>query len=136
MDAFYLDAFAFEFMGLAMVALCLVVLALPSGRRLPPEWALQVPQDYVEVLQYAVPAAVRDAGIDPGQVIGIATDFTACTVLPTTEDGTPLCELLRSPNVPMPTSSSGGIMPPNRRRTASTALRQNGRNRGCRATAD
>ncbi|WP_368666237.1 ribulokinase [Micromonospora sicca] len=26
-------------------------------------------------------------------VIGIATDFTACTVLPTTADGTPLCEL-------------------------------------------
>jgi hypothetical protein len=27
------DAFAFEFMGLAMIALCLIVLALPSGRR-------------------------------------------------------------------------------------------------------
>jgi len=33
MDAFASDAFTFEFMGLAMVALCLVVLALPSGRR-------------------------------------------------------------------------------------------------------
>ena len=30
---FTLDAFAFEFIGLAMVALCLIVLALPSGRR-------------------------------------------------------------------------------------------------------
>lgn len=28
-----MDAFAFEFMGLMMIALCLVVLALPSGRR-------------------------------------------------------------------------------------------------------
>jgi hypothetical protein len=27
------DAFVFEFMGLAMLALCVVVLALPSGRR-------------------------------------------------------------------------------------------------------
>jgi hypothetical protein len=27
------DAFAFEFMGLVMIALCLVVLAVPSGRR-------------------------------------------------------------------------------------------------------
>jgi len=27
------DAFAFEFMGMLMIALCLVVLALPSGRR-------------------------------------------------------------------------------------------------------
>jgi hypothetical protein len=32
-DGFSLDAFAFEFMGLMMVALCLIVLALPSGRR-------------------------------------------------------------------------------------------------------
>ena len=28
-----MNAFAIEFIGLAMVALCLVVLALPSGRR-------------------------------------------------------------------------------------------------------
>jgi hypothetical protein len=28
-----MDAFAIEFIGLAMVALCLAVLAVPSGRR-------------------------------------------------------------------------------------------------------
>jgi hypothetical protein len=28
-----MDAFAFELMGLAIVALCLVVLAIPPGRR-------------------------------------------------------------------------------------------------------
>ncbi|HWJ11781.1 MAG TPA: ribulokinase, partial [Nocardioides sp.] len=33
------------------------------------------------------------AGIDPADVIGIATDFTACTMVPTLADGTPLCEL-------------------------------------------
>ncbi len=27
------DAFALEFIGMAMIALCLVVLALPSGQR-------------------------------------------------------------------------------------------------------
>ena len=27
------DAFAFEFVGMVMIALCLVVLAIPSGRR-------------------------------------------------------------------------------------------------------
>jgi L-ribulokinase len=64
-----------------------------SGRRLPPDWALQVPSDYVEVLRTAVPAAVEEAGIDPAHVIGIATDFTACTMVPTTGDGTPLCDL-------------------------------------------
>jgi L-ribulokinase len=67
--------------------------ALPgSGEKLPPEWALQVPTDYVHVLRTAVPEAVRAAGIDPASVVGIATDFTACTMVPVTEDGTPLCE--------------------------------------------
>ena len=60
---------------------------------LPPEWALQVPEDYREVLRVAVPAAVEAAGIDPAQVIGIATDFTACTMVPTLTDGTPLNEV-------------------------------------------
>ncbi|MFF8478918.1 ribulokinase [Streptomyces sp. NPDC015414] len=63
-----------------------------SGRRLPPEWALQVPADYIEVLRTAVPSAMRRAGVDPASVIGIATDFTACTMVPTFADGTPLCE--------------------------------------------
>ncbi|WAB84184.1 ribulokinase [Microcella daejeonensis] len=61
-----------------------------TGAALPPEWALQDARDYVEVLQQAVPAAVAAAGIDPGDVIGIATDFTASTPLPVTADGTPL----------------------------------------------
>nr|WP_225956383.1 ribulokinase [Amycolatopsis lexingtonensis] len=64
-----------------------------TGRALPPDWALQVPADYVGVLREAVPAALRDAGADAGDVIGIGTDFTACTMVPTTADGTPLCEL-------------------------------------------
>jgi len=64
-----------------------------SDPRLPPDWALQVPGDYVDVLRTAVPAAVAAAGVDPADVIGIATDFTACTMVPTTADGTPLCEL-------------------------------------------
>src|ERR671919_1087132 len=37
---------------------------------LPGEWALQVPNDYRDVLRYAVPAAIADAGIDPAAVIG------------------------------------------------------------------
>lgn len=63
-----------------------------SGRPLPPDWALQDPADYLDVLRHAVPAAVADAGIGASQVIGIGTDFTACTVLPVLDDGTPLCE--------------------------------------------
>ncbi|MEU1690000.1 ribulokinase [Micromonospora sp. NPDC005707] len=66
---------------------------LPDGTPLPPDWALQDPEDYREVLRHAVPAAVAGAGIDPARVIGVATDFTACTVLPALADGTPLCEV-------------------------------------------
>lgn len=68
--------------------------------RLPPEWALQVPEDYRQVLKQAVPAAVAQAGIDPASVVGIGTDFTACTMVPTTVDGTPLCELPEWANEP------------------------------------
>ncbi|NUP59468.1 MAG: ribulokinase [Pseudarthrobacter sp.] len=64
-----------------------------DGARLPGEWALQVPNDYREVLRKAVPAAVADAGIHPAAVVGIATDFTACTMVPVKADGTPLNEL-------------------------------------------
>ena len=74
---------------------------LPATRRpLPPDWALQLPGDWTEVLRTAVPEALSASGVDPGDVIGIGTDFTACTVLPTTADGTPLCELDRWRNRP------------------------------------
>ncbi len=64
-----------------------------SGRHLPPDWALQVPSDYVDVLRTAVPKALAASGVSAADVIGVGTDFTACTVLPVLADGTPLCEL-------------------------------------------
>ncbi|GAA3770521.1 ribulokinase [Microbacterium kribbense] len=64
-----------------------------TGAALPPDWALQVAADYVDVLKTAVPQAVAAAGIDPTAVIGIGTDFTACTMVPVLSDGTPLHEL-------------------------------------------
>ena len=67
-----------------------LVLTADQGQAQLPEWALQVPADYVNVLKKAVPAA---AGADPRDVVGIGTDFTACTMVPATADGTPLCEL-------------------------------------------
>jgi len=60
---------------------------------LPPDWALQDPDDYLRVLQTAVPEALAAAGADPADVIGLGIDFTACTMLPTRADGTPLCLL-------------------------------------------
>ncbi|MBK8048482.1 MAG: ribulokinase [Anaerolineales bacterium] len=64
-----------------------------SGVKLEPDWALQDPDDYLEVLKRAVPAVLEAGGVNPADVIGIATDFTACTILPVTAAGTPLCTL-------------------------------------------
>ncbi|SBT39743.1 ribulokinase [Micromonospora auratinigra] len=64
-----------------------------GGPSLPPDWALQDPADHREVLRTAVPEALRVAGVDPAEVIGIGVDATSCTVLPTRADGTPLAEL-------------------------------------------
>ncbi len=67
---------------------------LPLGDvKLEPEWALQHPDDYLEVLQISVPAAVHLAGVDPAAVIGIGISFTSCTVLAVDEQFTPLCLL-------------------------------------------
>src|SRR3984957_16170362 len=73
---------------------------LPGGGELPPDWALQVPADYVAALRQGGPEAVLAAGIDPADVIGIGTDFTACTILPVFADGTPLCEVLADSDRP------------------------------------
>lgn len=62
-----------------------------SDRVLEANWALQHPDDYMEVLRTSVPAVIHSSGIDPKQVVGIGIDFTACTVLPIDENGVPLC---------------------------------------------
>ncbi len=62
-----------------------------SDEPLPPDFALQNPQDYIEVLRETIPAVLREGGVASEDVIGIATDFTACTMLPIDEAGTPLC---------------------------------------------
>ena len=62
---------------------------------LPPDWALQDPRDYLAALGDTIPRLLRDAGVEPEAVIGLGIDFTACTMLPTTADGTPLCTVDR-----------------------------------------
>ena len=57
------------------------------------DWALQDPADYIASFRDAVPRVLAESGVDPVDVIGIGIDFTACTMLPTTADGTPLCFL-------------------------------------------
>lgn len=64
---------------------------LPDGQSLPIDYALQHPQDYLDVLGETIPAVLKQANVSPEDVIGIGIDFTSCTVLPIYQDGTPLC---------------------------------------------
>lgn len=68
--------------------------SLPGSQvRLQPDWALQDPNDYLEVFKQAIPAVLKESGVEPADVIGLGIDFTACTMLPTKSDGTPLAFL-------------------------------------------
>ena len=67
---------------------------------LDPDFALQDPNDYLDVFRKTIPAVLQESGVSPEDVIGIGTDFTACTVLPTKADGTPLCFLPEYRNNP------------------------------------
>jgi len=62
---------------------------------LGPDWALQDPQDYLRTIQHTVPSLLAETGVAASSVVGLGIDFTACTMLPTTTDGTPLCSLPR-----------------------------------------
>ena len=65
---------------------------LPDGTtRLEHDWALQHPQDYLDVLAETIPAVLKESKVDPEDVIGIGVDVTACTLLPVNAEGTPLC---------------------------------------------
>lgn len=66
---------------------------LPNGTPLGVDWALQHPQDYLDVFTETIPAVLAKSGVDPKDIIGIGVDFTACTMLPIKRDGTPLCFL-------------------------------------------
>ena len=92
--ALLLDARSGEQLGVSVVTFASGVIdrELPgSGERLPTDWALQDPDDWVAVLEQAIPEVVATAGLDPASVVGIGVDVTSCTVLPVTGDGVPLC---------------------------------------------
>lgn len=65
---------------------------LPDGvTRLGLDWALQHPMDYLEVLEFTVREVLGMSGVPKEDVIGLSTDFTACTILPVDQEGEPLC---------------------------------------------
>ncbi len=54
------------------------------------EWALQHPGDYIEVLEESIPSVIEASGVNAEDIIGLGIDFTACTMLPIDEEGSPL----------------------------------------------
>lgn len=60
---------------------------------LKPDWALQDPEDYIRTLQQTIPTILSQSGVNPQEIIGMGIDFTACSMLPVTAAGIPLCTL-------------------------------------------
>ncbi len=59
--------------------------------KLKGNWALQNPQDYLEVMEETVKQVVKASGVGKDKIIGISIDFTSCTILPIDKNGIPLC---------------------------------------------
>jgi L-ribulokinase len=64
-----------------------------TGERLPPDWALQRPTDWLTGMERTIRTVLAQSRVEPSAVTGIGIDFTSCTVLPAAADGAPLCEI-------------------------------------------
>lgn len=72
-----------------------------TTKPLPPDFAFQHPDDWITSATRATRQAVKDSKLKPEQIVGIGVDFTSCTMLPTLNDGTPLCLLKKYTKRPM-----------------------------------
>ncbi len=72
-----------------------------NGASLPPDYALQHPQDWLDSASIACRTAIREANASADEVVGLGVDFTSCTMLPCLADGTPLCLTEKFKNVPL-----------------------------------
>lgn len=65
---------------------------LPDKRtKLSVNWALQYPQDYLDVLEITISSLLKTSKVDKKDIIGMAIDFTASTILPIDKNAEPLC---------------------------------------------
>ncbi len=84
-----------------------------TGERLPPDWALQDPQDYTEVLEKGISGVLADFPDAARHVVGIGTDTTSCTVMPVTSEGPPCVPSRNGATGATRGPSSGSTTPPN-----------------------
>lgn len=66
---------------------------LPCGKKLPPDFALQHPDDYVFALRECIVGVLKSANAENSDVQAVCIDFTSCTILPHLSDGTPICNV-------------------------------------------
>lgn len=66
-----------------------------TGERLPTDWALQDPDDYVSVLERGIATLVAGHPEAAQHIVGIGVDVTSCTVMPVDHQGEPLCRQQR-----------------------------------------
>jgi L-ribulokinase len=64
-----------------------------KDEKLPPDWALQNPDDWLASLQGIIHQIFQESQVDPKSVIGVGVDFTSSTLVPTLSDSTALCTL-------------------------------------------
>lgn len=64
-----------------------------SGEQLPPEWAIQDADDYLEALTESVREVVAQGSVDSEQIVSIGIDTTACTMIPSTAELVPLSRI-------------------------------------------
>ncbi len=64
-----------------------------NGEKLPGDYALQHPQDYLDTLYFVIRDCIAKSNVNPNDIIGVGVDFTASTLMPVDDKGTPLCFL-------------------------------------------
>ncbi|MEK3993947.1 ribulokinase [Psychrobacillus sp. FSL K6-2365] len=69
-----------------------------NNRTLGKETALQVPQDYLDVLIKSIPVVTKEINLN--DIVGIGLDFTSSTILPVDENLNPLCQTKEHENNP------------------------------------
>ncbi len=65
------------------------------GTPLPPDFALQDPNDYLFALKESITGALDKANIQNTDVVGLCIDFTSCTLVAHLSNGTPVCNISR-----------------------------------------
>ncbi|MFU8786097.1 MAG: ribulokinase [Candidatus Izemoplasmataceae bacterium] len=55
------------------------------------DYALQDPNDYLDVLKETIPSLLNETAVSKDQIIGLSIDFTACTVVAVDKNNAPMC---------------------------------------------